>query len=343
MKVSALQEFIRSLGGSLSAVGVQPKPLEDLRAIAHAFQPLKDLDLEHVPDFLKRASQYRGTGEVPVIAVAGLDDTTVAARKLGESVLELGETEPARIGEVEAQIASFQAKLQSSLSTLAGNFGLGASFKSDKKWLQGLTKKAAAKHAEAAATAAAQEKEAAAKAVLDKAVDAFEQIKSQITSHESYQTDAVKSAIEALAATDMKVLKTAAGEHAGKGKGVPYVVSTLVKMTGIDTKPPKAPKQPKKPKADEPTATDEQVTAMTQQLRDMIERAKDPKAVADSDVDEVLSKVSSEFSAAQQKAISETVTGQKVTGRGKAQTENAIANLRADLTAVKRLVESQNV
>ena len=50
MKASALQEFLRSLGGSLAAVGVPPKSLDDLRTVAHALAPLADMDLEQFAD-----------------------------------------------------------------------------------------------------------------------------------------------------------------------------------------------------------------------------------------------------------------------------------------------------
>ena len=90
MKASALQEFLRSLGGSLSAVGVPPKSLDDLRAAANALEPFKDLDLGQLADFLKRAGEFRRTGEVPVVTVPGLDDATNSARKLSQTV----QTEP---------------------------------------------------------------------------------------------------------------------------------------------------------------------------------------------------------------------------------------------------------
>ena len=77
---------------------------------------------------------------------------------------------------------------------------------------------------------------------------------------------------------------------------------------------------------------------MVKTLEDMVVRAKDPNAVLDSEIDAILARVSGEFSTDQQKAIAKRVTGQ-----GGRSALNAIDNLRADLTAVKRLVESQKV
>ena len=56
MKTAAFQEFLRSLPTSLGAVGVQPKSLDDLRAVAHAFEPFNDLDLAQLADFQRAPS-----------------------------------------------------------------------------------------------------------------------------------------------------------------------------------------------------------------------------------------------------------------------------------------------
>jgi hypothetical protein len=77
---------------------------------------------------------------------------------------------------------------------------------------------------------------------------------------------------------------------------------------------------------------------MARTLQGMVERAKDPNAVPDSEVEAILARVSAEFSTDQQKAIAE-----RVTGKGGRSAKDAIDRLRADLTAVKRLIESQRV
>jgi hypothetical protein len=315
MKASALQEFLRSLGGSLAAVGVQPKSLDDLRAVSHALAPFADMDLEQLADFLKRAAEFRRTGEVPAVNVSGLAEATKMARKLGESVQALNAAEPTAAGEVEARILAERHALQGALETIAGQFGVAAKFSEDKKWLPGLR----------------------AKGAVSRTVAAFARLRSQITAAESYQSETVRAGIDDLAATDSKTLKAAATQLGtpGTGTGKKFVESVLVKLTGIDTKPPKP---AKKAKPEEPTASDEQVEAMVAALQGMVEKAKNPDAVPDSEIDGILARVSAEFSTDQQKAIAK-----RVTGKGGRSAQGAIDNLRADLTAVKRALESQKV
>lgn len=310
MKASALQEFLRSLGGSLGAVGVQAKSLDDLRGVARALEPFKDLNLEQLADFLARAAEFSRTGEVPAVPVAGLNDATAAARMLNESVQALDSADG------EAAITRGKQILQTALGKLAGGFGLGVTFKEDKKWLAGLR----------------------SKGEVTRAVEALGRLVQQITDAAAYQSTAVQSAIDDLGAMDAKVLKAAATElgASGTGKGKAYVESLLVKLTGVSSKPTKGGKS--KDKVDEPAATDEQVEAMAKTLEGLVERARDPKAVPDSEVETILARVGAEFSTAQQKAIAKRVTG----NAGKTPAE-AITLLRADLTAVKRLLESQKV
>ena len=315
MKASALQEFLRSLGGSLGAVGVPPKSLDDLRTVANALQPFADMDLAQLADFLRRAAEFRRTGEVPAVNVPGLDATAKAARKLGESVQTLSAATDATAAETEAHILAERHSLQTAMETVAGQFGLGTKFTADKKWLPGLRAKGAA----------------------SRAIEGFRKLQTQITAPASYQSDSVRAGVEQLAAIDSKVLKAAAEQlgASGSGTGKKFVESVLVKLTGIDNKPPKP---AKKAKAPEPTATDEQVEAMVTALQAMVERAKDPDAVPDAEIDAILARVGTEFSTDQQKAIAK-----RVTGKGGASSKGAIDNLRADLTAVKRALESQKV
>jgi hypothetical protein len=315
MKASALQEFLRSLGGPLAAVGVAPRSLDGLRSVAQALEPLKDLDLDQLEEFLRRAADYRRTGAVPAIAVSGLDQATTAARSLGEAVEALSAGEGDAAGQIESRIAESQRDLRSALDSLARQFGLTVKFAEDKKWLSGLK----------------------TKAEVSRAVESYRRLVSQISEPSSYQSEAVMSGVETLAATDAKVLKAAATELgvSATGTGKKFVEAVLVKLTGIDNKPPRA---AKKSKPVEPTASDEQVEAMTRTLQEMVARSKDPRAVPDAEIDAILSRVSSEFSTDQQKAIARSVTG-----NGGRSAKDAIDRLRADLTAVKRLLESQRV
>src|SRR5947199_5802840 len=70
MHTSALQAFLRNLGGPLAAVGVPPRSVADLRSVADALEPFRDIDLEQLSSFLHRADAYRRAGAVPVTADA---------------------------------------------------------------------------------------------------------------------------------------------------------------------------------------------------------------------------------------------------------------------------------
>lgn len=314
MRVSSLREFLRSLGGPLAAVGVSARSLDDLRAAAHALEPFDDLDLDQLADFLRRAAEFRRTGDVPAVSVPGLEAATAAARELGEAVQSLHGGDPAADG-VEDRIARGKRGLQTALAALTARFGVAVKFTDDKKWLTGVRAQGAA----------------------SRTAEAFRRVVPQITGPEDYRSDAVRSAIEDLAATEAKVLKATATElgASGTGTGRKFVESVLAKLTGVGGAPAKG---GKKAKADEPTASDEQVDAMVKELQDVVTRAKDPHAVPDAEVEAILTRVGNEFSAAQQKAIA-----QRVTGKGGRTPKEAIDRLRADLTAVKRLLESQRV
>ena len=315
MKASALQEFLRSLGMSLTAVGVPPKSLDEIRSTALALEPFRDLELEQLADFLRRAAEYRHTGVVPVISVQGLDQATAAARSLSQAVAALSASEGDTTGHIQGRIAESQRDLRSALDSLAKQFGLTVKFAEDKKWLSSLK----------------------TKAEVSRAVEAYQRLVSQITDPSSYHSEPVASGVESLAATDAKVLKAAAVElgASATGTGKKFVETVLVKLTGIDNKPPRV---AKKAKPVEPTASDEQVEAMSRALQEMVARSKDPRAVPDAEIDAILSRVSSEFSTDQQKAIA-----RQVTGNGGRSAKDAVDRLRADLTAVKRLLESQRV
>jgi hypothetical protein len=307
MKSSALQEFLRNLGGSLGAVGVPAKSVEDLRAVARALEPFRDLDLEQLADFLRRAAEFRRDGHVPAVSVAGLDGAMAAAQRLGELV---------QTGGADADIGREQKHLEAALGQLGGQFGLGVKVTPDKKWLAGLR----------------------AKGEVLRAVEGLRRLTTQITDPSAYQSDAVRTALDEFGRLDAKVLKAAGDElgASGTGKGTKYVESLLAKLTGIDSKPAKPAKGGKK--VAEPAAPPEQVEAMSKELEDLVERSRDPDAVSDAEIDAILARLGSSFSTEQQKAIAKRVSGSA--GRSAA---DAVNDIRLDLTAVKRLRESQRV
>jgi hypothetical protein len=323
MKTSALQQFLRSVGGALAEIGVQARSLEDLRAVADFLEPFRELELRQLADFLGRAAELRDSGQVPLVAVAGLQDAMDAARELGDAVQAFGAAGEDRIEAVTDRVAEHKRGFQSALGTLAKQFGLGVKFTDDKGWLPGLK----------------------SKAVVGRTAHVFRKLAPQIVSAESYQSEPVAAAVEQLAGLDANVIKAAAVELGapvtGKSKGGQLVEAVLSKLTNVSPKAP--PKATKKPKAVGPSATDDQVDAMVQELQTLLARAKDPKAVPDAEVDAILERVRNGFSVDQHKAIAYRVTAEKVPGKGAKATQTALDRLRADLTAVKRMVESQDV
>src|SRR5690606_25353781 len=117
-----------------------------------------------------------------------------------------------------------------------------------------------------------------------------------------------------------------------------FVLAVLAKVTGIEPKAPKAARAGKTPKEEVPAASQEQVDALVQSLKEMIDRTRDPGAVSDAEIEAVLDRVRREFPESQQKEIA-----REVTGKGGRSGKGAIDNLRADLTAVRRALESQKV
>lgn len=314
MSTSALQEFLHRLGDSLAAIGVPPKALDGLRAVGQALDPFRDLDLDQLADFLRRAAEFRRRGDIPAVSVPGLDNATAAARELGEAVQAVHAGDHAADG-VEDRVNRGKRDLQAALAALAGRFGMAVKFSDDKKWLAGLR----------------------AKGIASRTADAFRRVAPQIIGPESYQDETVRTAIDELAGTDPKVLKAAATDLgvSGTGAGRSFVESVLAKLTGIGGRPTRP---GKKAKAEEPVAPDEQVDAMVKELQEMVARAKDPNAVPDAEVEAILTRVGGGFADKQQKSIA-----QRVTGKSGKSAKEAIDRLRADLTAVKRLMEGQRV
>lgn len=315
MKISVLQEFLGKLRDSLTVVGIPPKSLDDLRAVAHALEPFQELELEQLFSFLKRAAEYRQTGTVPLVCIPALDQAADSTRRLTEDLVVLSQGNEAEATAVESRIKEGKYQLQTALSTLGKQFGFTVKFTDDKQWLPSLRLKGAAV----------------------RVAESIRRLAAQITAPESYRSEPVQRAIAELAAKDVKILKAAAMELgvAGKGTGPKWVESVLGQLTGIQNQPPKPAKKAKTTRPDVPA---EQVETMIKRLQEMVARAKDPQSVPDSEIDALLLQVSREFSEAQQKQIAKQVTG--ASGRS---AQDAIDRLRADLTAVKRLVESQDV
>jgi hypothetical protein len=313
MRTSALQEFLRSLGGPLGAVGVTPKSVADLRAVAGALDPFKDLDLEQLADFLRRADEYRRSGSVLAVADApGVGEIRTTARQIGEALLALPAAEPAATRDLEGQVNRAKKDLQAAIERLSESFGSKVKFTDDKKWLPGLRERAQVR----------------------RAVEGFRHLASRISSAESYQDPDVQAEIDQLAAVGDKPLKAAAQElgSTGNGKGRKFVESVLANLTGVR---PEAAKPARKGK---PAADPARVSQMTRTLHEMAERAKDPNAVPDSEVEAVIARLKAEFSAAELKAMAADVAGVNVRGGGE-----ALREIRGKLTEMKRILESQKV
>jgi hypothetical protein len=312
MRASALQEFLRSLGGPLAAVGVVPKSVADLRAAADALEPFRELDLEQLADFLRRADEFRRSGAVPLADAAGVDGIRAAARRVAEGLLALPAAEPAAARDLDGQITRAKQEFQEAVATLAGSFGSKVKFTDDKKWLPGLREQAAARHA----------------------ADTFRRLATRITSAEAYREPTVQAEIEQLAAAGDKALKAAAQElgASGTGKGRKLVEAVLARLTGFKDAPARAARTKK------PAADPARVAEVTRTLQEMAERAKDPAAVPDPEVDATIDRLKAEFSATELKAIAKDVAGVSVRGGA-----DALLEIRAKLTETKRILESQRV
>jgi hypothetical protein len=312
MRTSALQEFLRSLGGPLAAVGVAPRSVTDLHAAADALEPFRELDLDQLADFLRRADEFRRSGAVPVADAAGVDGIRTAARRVAEGLLALPAAEPAAARDLDGQITRAKAEFQEAVATLAGSFGSNVKFTDDKKWLPALREQAAARQA----------------------ADAFRRLLPRITSAEVYRDPAIHAEIEQLAAAGDPALKAAAQElgAAAGGKGRKLVELILVKLTGFKDAPAKAARTRKQ------AADPARLAEVTRTLTDMAERAKDPAAVPDAEVDATIDRLKAEFSAAELKVIAKDVTGVNVRGGA-----DALLEIRAKLTETKRILESQKV
>jgi len=312
MRASALQEFLRSLGGPLAAVGVPPKSAADLRAAADALEPFRDLDLDRLADFLRRADEFRRAGAVPVADAAGADAIRAAARRVAEGLLALPAADPAAVRDLEARIARAKQEFQEAVAALAGSFGSKVKFTDDRKWLPGLREQAAAR----------------------RAADALRRLLPRITSAEAYRDPAVQAEIDQLAAAGDKALKAAARElgAAGTGKGRKFVESVLAGLTGFAAAPAKAARKGR------PAADPARVAEVVRELRATAERAKDPAAVPDAEVDATIDRLKAEFSAAELKAIAKEVAGVAVRGGA-----DALLEIRAKLTETRRILESQRV
>ncbi|HSQ54759.1 MAG TPA: hypothetical protein VLM40_03360 [Gemmata sp.] len=86
-----------------------------MRAAVQALQPFGDMDLEQLTDFLKRAAEFRRSGEVSAINVRGLDELAKAARNLGEAVKTAGFTEV----DAAAHILEERQALSNAMATVA--------------------------------------------------------------------------------------------------------------------------------------------------------------------------------------------------------------------------------
>lgn len=311
MTGSALQEFLRSLGAPLAAVGVAPKSLADLRAAADALEPFHGLDLEQLAGFLRRADEYRRSGAVPLIEVAGVEAVRTAARDLSEAVQSLGTADGQA---AEERIEQGRRELERAVGQLAGQFGAAVKFTADRKWLPAIRAKAEAQRVAAA----------------------LRRLAARISSPEAYSDEGVKAEVEALAGSDARAIKAAATDLGvtATGKGTKLVESVLAKLTGVENKPPKAPRKAAKPKADAA-----QVEEMSRTVRELAERAaQSPGAVTAAEVDPLIERLKADFTATQQKEVARAALG--VSARGG---EEAIVRIRGRLLGAKEILDSQDV
>ena len=68
MKVSSLQQFVRSLIAPIRAAGAAVKVTGDLEQTASDLEPFAQLDVWQLAELLRQAREYRDTGILPVAA-----------------------------------------------------------------------------------------------------------------------------------------------------------------------------------------------------------------------------------------------------------------------------------
>jgi hypothetical protein len=307
MNVAELSQFIVRLSEPLAALGTGPQTIAGLKEAAAALQPFAASQIADWHEYLRKVDDYRKSGTVPA------DLPELAGVRTAATALSMQLADPA------ATIGDAQKELGIALVALAADFGMKLTApKIDPKWL---TERRALQAAE---PAIARLKALAARIVGGEAVES-EGIQHEIQSVASLDDAALRrGAIE---------LQANVGTKAKPKTGVDLVLAALAKITGLplDAKPKGKAKTPKV------AATGEQVIAMTDELKALVERSKTPEGLPESEVDAAMEKVrSTGFSTAQLKDIAFLVTGVKEKGG-----PQALLAIRGQLTAARRGAESE--
>jgi hypothetical protein len=305
MQVAALQLFLRSLVPALEAAGDARSAARSVDEACRALDPFGTLAMAEFAAFLVRAEEYQRTGAVRVPGAADL-----RAEQLLAAV--------GRLMGVDGDVSTVQAEVAKAMATLAGESGLKGKLTPDPMW-------------------------ASARAIRTRAAPHLQAIRTlagRITSPELYADESVRAEIARLeSALDRDTLKTVATEFGVKttAKSMPAKVlaGILVKLSGHE--PPKAKRGSKAPAAPpDPAVVDENV----RRLSSLIERAGDPDAVSDAEVNEELARLKS----LPKPTLYEVVSKAGIEGvKPRDGVDSILTRVRSRLTAARRARERAEV
>lgn len=123
MRAANLQEFLRKLAGPFGAIGLPGSTTAALESCAAALEPFRDLELDRLADFLRRADEARRAGTVPLAEVPAVAPVCSLARQLSEDMLVL-EAADGPAADLEARVNRLRHDLQHALVELARSFGI---------------------------------------------------------------------------------------------------------------------------------------------------------------------------------------------------------------------------
>ncbi len=279
--------------------------------VAEALKPFGALTLEEFMTFLQGVSERQGN--TAVVVVPGWDDAVNQVHRLRQAMEQFKVPDNTGVKELEPLIlqgrTEAREKLQTAVAHLVSPFGLKVTITEDKNWLE-----------------------------TQRTTQAIRQLLKQVTNQEDMQSDSVRLAVAEVGMTEESILKAAAKELGStlppKKKGtasdrLAVVTALLTKLKGFNAKAHKPAKKEKAPSVpDSP-----EVAMVVSELKAMIEKSKDPAAVSDTEIEAMITRLSTEFSGKEQDIAERVINRRGRSGK------DAVGKLRESLTATKRIVE----
>lgn len=260
MKVSALQQYLRSLHTAIATSDAASPALADLAAVLAGYDPFADLDLGQFTAFLRQAEAYRAAGAVAVPTprapqVEQVEDAVAAAANLAAS-LTAADLE---VTALTARRDAVQRDLAAALTAFLKPLGVGVTLKADAKALQ--------------ATLAA----ARARQIAQRLRDAL----AGVTDAASLAAPAVQERLagvtEALTVADLKPVAVELGVARPPAQKPALVAALVAKLTGLK------PATKRTPKAAAPVDA-AAVQRLAVRLKELLEQSLDPEAFGEAEV-----------------------------------------------------------